>query len=154
MKTHNYITRSAILVLIVSLFFSAFVGDQATAADPRSPHAAAPSQAPARLVIRRNPNLGFNVIVRLWIDGQPAASIGYGHTYEGFPGARPPCFSGAGESQSAVAHTLATAFGCAKRPDLRLHSSDRWIRKFDSGRPVWLPATRSVIQRIAWHANK
>src|SRR5438034_8310213 len=84
MKTHNYSTRSAILVLIVSLFFSAFAGDQATAADPRSPHAAAPSQAPARLVIKRNPNLGFNVIVRLWIDGQPAGSIGYGHTFEGF----------------------------------------------------------------------
>src|SRR5207249_5078576 len=84
MKTHNYSTRSAILVLIVSLFFSAFAGDQATAADPRSPHAAAPSQAPARLVIRRMPNLGFNVIVRLWIDGQPAGTLGYGHTYHGF----------------------------------------------------------------------
>src|SRR5438093_13532585 len=84
MKTHNYTTRSVILLLVVSLFFSAFVGDQATAADPRSPHAAAPSQAPARLVIRRMPNLGFNVIVRLWIDGQPAATLGYGHTYHGF----------------------------------------------------------------------
>ena len=84
MKTHNYITRSAILVLIVSLFFSAFVAGSATGADPRSPHAAAPSQAPARLVIRRMPNLGFNVIVRLWIDGQPAATLGYGHTYHGF----------------------------------------------------------------------
>src|SRR5438552_12869387 len=84
MKTHNYSTRSAILVLIVSLFFSAFVAGSATGADPRSPHAAAPSQAPARLVIKRNPNLGFNVIVRLWIDGQPAGSIGYGHTFEGF----------------------------------------------------------------------
>src|SRR5438876_6815145 len=155
MKTHSYSTRSAILLLIAWLFFGAFAGGQVLGADPRPPHAVAqPAKAPAHLIIRRNPNLGFNVIVRLWIDGQPAASIGYGHTYEGFPGARPPCFSGAGESQSAVAHTLATAFGCAKRPDLRLHSSDRWIRKFDSGRPVWLPATRSVIQRIAWHANK
>jgi len=84
MKTHNYSTRSAILVLIVSLFFSAFVAGSATGADPRSHHAAAPSQAPARLVIRRMPNLGFNVIVRLWIDGQPAATLGYGHTYHGF----------------------------------------------------------------------
>ena len=83
MKTHNYSSRSAILLLIVSLFFSAFVAGQATAADPRSRHAVAPSQAPARLVIRRMPNLGWNVIVQLWIDGQPAGSLGYGHTYNG-----------------------------------------------------------------------
>src|SRR6266581_1662316 len=83
MKIHNYSTRSAILLLMVSLFFSAFVAGQAVGADPRSPRAVAPSQAPARLVIRRNPNLGFNVIVRLWIDGQPAATLGYGHTYHG-----------------------------------------------------------------------
>ena len=83
MKTYNYSTRSAILLLVVSLFFSAFVAGQATAANPRSPHAAAPSQAPARLVIRRIPNLGVNVIVQLWIDGKAAGSLGYGHTYEG-----------------------------------------------------------------------
>lgn len=83
MKTHNYNTRSAILLLAVWLFFSTFATGQATAADPRSPHAAAPSQAPARLVIRRMPNLGFNVIVRLWIDGQQTATLGYGHTYQG-----------------------------------------------------------------------
>src|SRR5438552_18895250 len=83
MKTHNYSTRSVILLLAVSLFFSAFVAGQAVGADPRSPHAAAPSRAPARLVIRRNPNLGANVIVQLWIDGKQAGSIGYGHTYDG-----------------------------------------------------------------------
>jgi hypothetical protein len=83
MKTHSYITSSVILLVIAWLFFSVFAAGQATAADPRSPHAAAPSQAPARLVIRRMPNLGVNVIVRLWIDGQPAATLGYGHTYHG-----------------------------------------------------------------------
>jgi hypothetical protein len=83
MKTHNYSICSAILLLIVSLFFSAFVTGQATGAESRSPHAAATSQAPARLVIRRIPNLGVNVIVQLSIDGKPAASLGYGHTYEG-----------------------------------------------------------------------
>jgi hypothetical protein len=83
MKTHNYSNRSAILLLVVSLLFSAFVAGQATAAEPRSPHAAAPSQAPARLVIRRVANLGWNVIVQLWIDGKPAGSLGYGHTYNG-----------------------------------------------------------------------
>ena len=83
MKTHNYGTRSVILLLAVSLFFSAFVTGQAAGAEPRSPHTAAPSGEPARLIIRRNPNLGFNVIVQLWIDGQSAGSIGYGHTYKG-----------------------------------------------------------------------
>jgi hypothetical protein len=83
MKTHRNSTRSAILLLMVSLFFSAFAAGQAMGADPRSPHAAAPSQAPARLVIRRMPNLGFNVIVQLWIDGQQTATLGYGHTYHG-----------------------------------------------------------------------
>jgi len=83
MKAHNYSTRSAILLLVVSLFFSAFVAGQATAADPRSPHAVAPSQAPARLIIRRMPNLGFNVIVQLWIDARQTATLGYGHTYHG-----------------------------------------------------------------------
>jgi hypothetical protein len=83
MKTHNYSNRSAILLVVVSLFFSAFVASQATAAEPQSPHAVAPSQAPARLVIRRVANLGWNVIVQLWIDGKPAGSLGYGHTYQG-----------------------------------------------------------------------
>ena len=83
MKTHNYSTCGVILLLVVSLFFSAFVAGQAMGADPRSPHAVAPSQAPARLVIRRMPNLGFNVIVRLWIDGQSVTALGYGHTYHG-----------------------------------------------------------------------
>lgn len=83
MKAHHCNPRSAILLLIVSLFFSAFAAGRATGADPRSHHAVAKNQAPARLIIRRNPNLGANVIVRLWIDGQPAESIGYGHTFQG-----------------------------------------------------------------------
>ena len=83
MKTPNYSTRSAILLLIVSLFCSAFVTGQAMGAEPRSAHAAATSQAPARLIIRRMPNLGVNVIVQLWIDGQSAGSFGYGRIYQG-----------------------------------------------------------------------
>jgi hypothetical protein len=84
MNTHNYRTRSATLLLIGVMFLTAVAGDQAMAADPRPPRGAQLAGAPARLVIRRNPNLGVNVIVRLWIDGQPAGSIGYGHTFEGF----------------------------------------------------------------------
>jgi len=84
MKTHRYSTRGAILLLVAWLSFSGFVSGQVLGADPRSPRFVQPAGAPARLVIKRNPNLGFNVIVRLWIDGQPAGSIGYGHTFEGF----------------------------------------------------------------------
>jgi hypothetical protein len=82
-KTYNYNTCTVILLLAISLFFSAFVADHAVGADPWSPHAVAQNQAPARLIIRRNPNLGVNVIVRLWIDGQQTESIGYGHTFQG-----------------------------------------------------------------------
>jgi len=83
MKTYNYSIRSAILPLIISLFCSAFATGQAMGAEPRSPRAAATSQAPARLIIRRMPNLGVNVIVKLWIDGQPTATLGYARDYEG-----------------------------------------------------------------------
>ena len=83
MKIHNYSSRGAILLLVVSLLFGAFVAGQATAAEPRSSHAAATSQAPARLIITRMPNLGVNVIVQLWIDGQRTATLGYARDYEG-----------------------------------------------------------------------
>ena len=82
MKTHDYSSCSAILLLAVSLIFSGFASGSAIGAEPRSPHAVAPSQAPARLVIRRIPNLGANVIVQLWIDGKRAGSLGYGRTYQ------------------------------------------------------------------------
>jgi hypothetical protein len=83
MKTHNYSTRRAILLFMVSLFCNAFVTGQAMGAEPRSAHAAATSQTPARLIIRRMPNLGVNVIVQFWIDGKQAASLGYARDYEG-----------------------------------------------------------------------
>jgi hypothetical protein len=82
-KTHDYSSCSAILLLAIWLSLSGFASGSTIGAEPRSPHAVAPSQAPARLVIRRIPNLGANVIVQLWIDGKSAPSLGYGHTYEG-----------------------------------------------------------------------
>jgi hypothetical protein len=42
-----------------------------------------PVRDPARLIIRRIPTLGNNVIVDLYLDGAPFAAIGYGHTYDG-----------------------------------------------------------------------
>src|SRR5438034_8138837 len=85
MKTHSYSTHPAILLVTAWLFFNALAAGQVMGADRRPAHAVVqPAKAPARLIIRRNPNLGFNVIARLWIDGQPAGSIGYGHTFDGF----------------------------------------------------------------------
>lgn len=85
MKTRSYSTYRAILLVMAWLFFNALAAGQVMGADPRPAHAVVqPAKAPARLIIRRNPNLGFNVIVRLWIDGQPAGPIGYGHTFDGF----------------------------------------------------------------------
>jgi hypothetical protein len=85
MKTNSYSIHSAILLVMASLFFNAYAAGQVTGADSRSSRAVVqPAKAPARLIIRRNPNLGFNVIVRFWIDGRPAPSIGYGHTFKGF----------------------------------------------------------------------
>jgi hypothetical protein len=85
MKTRSYNTNRAILLVMAWLFFNTLAAGQVMGADPRLAHAVAqPARAPARLVIRRNPNLGVNVVVRLWIDGQPAGFVGYGHTYDDF----------------------------------------------------------------------
>ncbi|HEV2697567.1 MAG TPA: hypothetical protein VGU90_06210 [Terriglobales bacterium] len=85
MKTHSYSTHRAILLVMAWLFLNALAAGQVMGANPRPAHAVVqPAKALARLIIRRNPNLGFNVIVRLWIDGQPARPIGYGHTFDGF----------------------------------------------------------------------
>jgi hypothetical protein len=63
---------------------------QATILRGKSPLAAVTASGPSepnsddgRLVVRRIPNLGNNVIVDLYIDGVPASPIVYGQTYEG-----------------------------------------------------------------------
>jgi hypothetical protein len=92
MKTFNYRSHNAIVPVIMGvLFLSRFAASQAMSADARSRRVAAvePSafaqqvKDPARLIVRRIPNLGNNVIVDLYVDGVAFAAIGYGHTYEG-----------------------------------------------------------------------
>ena len=84
-NTYFYAKRRALLLALICLVFSAYALCQPARSEAQSAHVkAGPGSAPARLIIRRNPNLGFNVIVRLWIDGAPAESIGYGHTFQGF----------------------------------------------------------------------
>jgi hypothetical protein len=78
-------------LLVAWLFFSAYAASQATSLDLQSPRGVVagpgfvqPVEGATRLIIRRIPNLGYDVVIQLWIDGVPATAIGYGHTYEAF----------------------------------------------------------------------
>ena len=92
MRTYRYSSRNALLLLVAWLSFNVYAACQAMSSDMQSARAAAaggsdlvqPVQGAARLVVRRGPNLGANVAVRLWVDGAQVGTIGYGHTYEGF----------------------------------------------------------------------
>jgi hypothetical protein len=59
------------------LFLSGYAANQAMSSDAQL------GRAPARLIIRRIPDLGNFVYVHLRVDGVPVAAIGYGQTYEG-----------------------------------------------------------------------
>ena len=65
------------LLLVAWLFFSAYAACQATSLDLQSPRGVVagpgfvqPVEGAARLIIRRIPNLGYDVVVQLWIDGE------------------------------------------------------------------------------------
>jgi hypothetical protein len=75
------------LLLVAWVIFSTYAACQATSLDlqsSRRPGFVQPVEGAARLIIRRIPNLGYDVAIQLWIDGVPATAIGYGHTYEAF----------------------------------------------------------------------
>lgn len=84
--------RNALILMSACLLFvSTFTVSQATSSDAQSRRDAfagsaftRPASDPARLIIRRIPTLGNNVIVDLQVDGGPVVSIGYGRTYKGF----------------------------------------------------------------------
>jgi hypothetical protein len=89
MKTHNKLSRSALILTVTCFFFSGYAVSQASS-DLQSPRAAVKGSAfvqsttgAARLIIERIPNLGFDVYVDLNIDGAPVAAIAYGGSYEG-----------------------------------------------------------------------
>ena len=92
MKKHNYRNGNAlILVTACLLFFGAYTISQAISSDTQSGRGAYAESAfkqtatdSANLIVRRIPNLGNHIIANLYIDGVPAAGIGYGRTYEGF----------------------------------------------------------------------
>ncbi|MEY2439072.1 MAG: hypothetical protein QOI34_457 [Verrucomicrobiota bacterium] len=90
MKIFNYRSRKAMTVIMCVLFLSRYAASQAMSADARSSRVAVESSAftqsvkdPARLIVRRIPNLGNNVVVNLCVDGVPFAAVAYGHTYDG-----------------------------------------------------------------------
>ena len=91
MKRYSSSIRGALVLMVVSLFFSARGACPAASRDEpvdrivvaRS-DSVQPARGAARLIITRIPNLGNWVIVDLWVDGVLAGSIGYGHTYRGF----------------------------------------------------------------------
>ena len=80
MKINSYRNRAVLTLIAACLSVGADAPNPAVAADSHSRRADGGS---ARLIIRRIPNLGNNVIVVLSVDGGPSESIGFGHTYEG-----------------------------------------------------------------------
>src|SRR5260370_16531117 len=91
MRTYRYSSVSVLVLVVLWVSFNVYVSCQAMSLDMQSARAAAaggsdlvqPVQGAARLVVRRGPNLGANVAVRLWVDGAQVGTIGYGHTYQG-----------------------------------------------------------------------
>jgi hypothetical protein len=89
MKTYNYRSHSALILMTAFLFLSVYAATQATSASAQSYRGAAGRPAfersvngSARLIVHRIPGLGNHLVVNLWIDGMTAPSIMYGQTYE------------------------------------------------------------------------
>ena len=92
MKTYSYSTRNAVILMTTCvLFLSRYGTSQAMSLEPQSCRVAAtgsgavqPVGNDARLIVRRIPNIGYNVIVDLYVDGVAVPPIVYGQTYDGF----------------------------------------------------------------------
>ncbi|HAF14962.1 MAG TPA: hypothetical protein DCK99_14965 [Blastocatellia bacterium] len=86
MKTYNYSSRNALIVMTTCLLFLiTYPARQAMSSDAaRLIVRQQPDEGAARLIVRRDPGLGNYLIVHLRVDGVLVATIGYGRTYEGF----------------------------------------------------------------------
>lgn len=89
MKTYSKLSHSALILMVTCLFFGGYAVSQASS-NLQSRRAVVNGSAfvqstnsAARLIIQRIANLGAFVYVDLYIDGAPAAAIGYGSNYEG-----------------------------------------------------------------------
>jgi hypothetical protein len=92
MKTYSYSSRNALILMTTCLLFLiTYAASQPMSSNAQSRRGGVaesavvqPVEGAARLIVRRLPGLGNYLVVNLYIDGVPVASIGYGHTYEGF----------------------------------------------------------------------
>lgn len=89
MKTSRYQTPRAVISIAFFLLLNAFIARLATGYEPHGYHArptahvaAYPGRGAAFVTLHRRADLGHNVFVKLWIDGERAGSLVYGHTYE------------------------------------------------------------------------
>jgi hypothetical protein len=82
MKKQNRICF--LLIATGALFLTSATNNKALAAGSDGSVFATSLQDGGRLVIRRSPSLGRNVIVTLRVDGVPARGIAYGQTYDSF----------------------------------------------------------------------
>ena len=85
MKTYNYSSRNALILMTTCLLFLiTYPASQAMSAEAaRLIVRQQPHEGAARLIVRRDPGLGNYVIAHLRVDGVLVATIGYGRTYEG-----------------------------------------------------------------------
>jgi len=87
MKTRFRRIPQALMVIAVFLVLNVCIAGAVRAEHWRvySPYTtSAPPRGAALVTLRRIPDLGYNVFVRLWIDGRVAGPLIYGHTYETF----------------------------------------------------------------------
>jgi hypothetical protein len=92
MKTYRYCSRNALILMTTCLLFLSRYGtSQAMSSDAQSRRVTVAESTfgqsvrdDARLIVRRIPNLGYNVIVDLYVDGVAVPPIVYGQTYKGF----------------------------------------------------------------------
>jgi hypothetical protein len=84
MKANSCNYRGALIATILTclLFITNYAMGKPVSTD-RASQSTQTSNAPARLIIRRPPDLGNNVIVDVYLDGKRFAAIGYGHTFKG-----------------------------------------------------------------------
>src|SRR5437868_6221308 len=91
MKICNYRSRNVMIALILCVLSpTTYAASRAMTFDAPSGRVATEQSVfarsvkdSARIIVRRIPTLGNNVIVDLYIDGVAVAAVGYGHTYEG-----------------------------------------------------------------------
>jgi hypothetical protein len=89
METNRYQTPGTLIWIAIVLLLNAWITGMVMGDEPHGYHArpsayvmADPARGAAYLTLYRRADLGHNVFVKLWIDGERAGSLIYGHTFE------------------------------------------------------------------------